>query len=213
MNIVKLCYMLCMSILYFCSIRTVNLSSPLLFPRDYNIHFLSFRFWIGAWVSLCLLIIVLSDLSALVRYITRFTEECFTVLVSLIFIYEAFAKLFAIRHQAPVGSGVAGPGSGCYCENNGTETNNLTVVNDSLAASMYDECLTYKGRFVVGVGCISPDDCVYYGWVLTGQCDNLPVPDVFFFSLLLFIGTFGVAMALRNFRTTPFFPSVVSDLS
>ena len=36
------------------------------------------------------------DLSALVRYITRFTEESFAALIALIFIVEAFKKLFHI---------------------------------------------------------------------------------------------------------------------
>ena len=36
------------------------------------------------------------DLSALVRYITRFTEESFALLIALIFIVEAFKKLIHI---------------------------------------------------------------------------------------------------------------------
>ena len=59
-------------------------------------HFLSFRFWIGAWVTIILLIIVAFDLSFLVRYITRFTEESFAVLISVIFIYEAFTKTLEV---------------------------------------------------------------------------------------------------------------------
>jgi len=43
------------------------------------------------------------DLSFLVRYITRFTEESFAVLISIIFIYEAFSKVAEIYHKYPVG--------------------------------------------------------------------------------------------------------------
>ena len=39
-------------------------------------------------MMLILFFIVAFDLSALVRYITRFTEESFAVLISLIFIFE-----------------------------------------------------------------------------------------------------------------------------
>jgi hypothetical protein len=39
------------------------------------------------------------DLSALVRYITRFTEECFACLIALIFIYQAFVILETRRVQ------------------------------------------------------------------------------------------------------------------
>lgn len=36
------------------------------------------------------------DLSALVRYITRFTEESFASLIAVIFIAEAFKKLWGM---------------------------------------------------------------------------------------------------------------------
>ena len=57
---------------------------------EYQLAFLSFRFWVGAWVFIFLMIIVAFDLSAFVAYITRFTEESFAVLISLIFMFEAF---------------------------------------------------------------------------------------------------------------------------
>jgi len=47
-------------------------------------------------VTIILLIIVAFDLSFLVRYITRFTEESFAVLISVIFIYEAFTKTLEV---------------------------------------------------------------------------------------------------------------------
>jgi len=54
------------------------------------------------WLSLLLLLMVAFDLSALVRYITRFTEESFAILIALIFIFEAFKKLIHILDEAPV---------------------------------------------------------------------------------------------------------------
>ncbi len=54
-------------------------------------------------------------------------------------------------------------------------------------------------------------DCKEKGGVLVGtDCDHpQPVPDVFFFSCLLFIFTFCMAYALKEFRSTSFFPSKV----
>ena len=49
-----------------------------------------------------LLVIVAFDLSALVRYVTRFTEESFAVLISLIFVWEAWIKLFKIWDSHPI---------------------------------------------------------------------------------------------------------------
>jgi len=63
------------------------------------------RFWVGLWLAVILLVIVAFDLSFLVRYITRFTEESFAVLISIIFIYEAFSKVIAIYGDYPVDRG------------------------------------------------------------------------------------------------------------
>lgn len=50
--------------------------------------YLSFRFWIGTWIAVILMILVAIDASALVCYITRFTEENFATLIAFIFIYK-----------------------------------------------------------------------------------------------------------------------------
>lgn len=81
--------------------------------RENGIDFLSFRLWIGVWVSLVLLLAVALDLSALIRYITRFTEESFAVLISVIFIYESFVNVADIWTTHPVRT-VAGV-EPCYC--------------------------------------------------------------------------------------------------
>ena len=74
--------------------------------RENHLDFMTVRFWIGFWIFFMLLVIVAFDLSALVRYITRFTEESFTVLISLIFIFEAFSKVAEIWNTNTVRTGV-----------------------------------------------------------------------------------------------------------
>jgi len=49
---------------------------------------MSFRFWIGTWIAVILMILVALDASACVCYITRFTEENFATLIAFIFIYK-----------------------------------------------------------------------------------------------------------------------------
>lgn len=46
------------------------------------------RFWIGTWITIILVILVAVDASALVCYITRFTEENFATLIAFIFIIK-----------------------------------------------------------------------------------------------------------------------------
>ena len=75
-----------------------------------------------------------------------------------------------------------------------------------------DDCHTSQNKVFVGAGCMLPDDCLDRHWKLEGDgCDSQYVPDVFFLSVILFLGTFGLAMFCRSFRSTGYFPSWVSD--
>ena len=62
---------------------------------------MTFRLWVGLWQALILLALVAWDVSTYVRYITRFTEESFSCLVSLIFVYEALTKAFTVSGKKP----------------------------------------------------------------------------------------------------------------
>ena len=65
-------------------------------------------------MSAALFIMVMFDLSALVRYITRFTEESFAMLIALIFIVEAFKKLIHIHDHNRIDRTPDVP-KFCYC--------------------------------------------------------------------------------------------------
>jgi mannitol/fructose-specific phosphotransferase system IIA component (Ntr-type) len=56
-------------------------------------HFLESRAWVGLWTGLLLILMAVTDLSALVRFFTRFIDEIFAALISIIFIYAAIEKL------------------------------------------------------------------------------------------------------------------------
>ena len=77
--------------------------------------------------------------------------------------------------------------------------------------------MTTLGRVVVSHACMLKSDCLKkYHWTLDGtSCEELKiveaVPDVFFLSLILFIGTFTLAIFFRIMRTSRYFPSVVSS--
>lgn len=49
------------------------------------------------WLVVIVVLIVAAEGSVLVRFISRFTQEIFSILISLIFIYETFAKLGSVR--------------------------------------------------------------------------------------------------------------------
>lgn len=170
------------------------------FCESFGIDYLPFRLWIGIWTMLYCFILVITDASAFVRYFTRFTEESFATLIALIFIVEGFKKLVHVLHDSPVKVGDANgyiDWNACQCVPKDM-VDNFTRFNSN--TSFY---LDYP------LG-----DCERYGGHLVGQaCHN----NVFFLSVILSLGTFALALSLKGFRTSPYFPTkvraVVSDFA
>uniref|UniRef100_A0A3Q3M1Q9 Solute carrier family 4 member 2b n=1 Tax=Mastacembelus armatus TaxID=205130 RepID=A0A3Q3M1Q9_9TELE len=85
----------------------VGFSGPLLvfeeafytFCTANEMEYLTGRVWIGFWLIVIVLITVALEGSFLVRFVSRFTQEIFSFLISLIFICETFIKLFRFRGE------------------------------------------------------------------------------------------------------------------
>lgn len=69
----------------------------------------------GIWVATFCLVLVATEASVLVRYFTRFTEEGFCALISLIFIYDAVSKMLSLTRAYPI-QGPGSPAYGCFCQ-------------------------------------------------------------------------------------------------
>ncbi|XP_066441187.1 anion exchange protein 2 [Eleutherodactylus coqui] len=88
----------------------VGFSGPLLvfeeafysFCSTNGLDYLVGRVWIGAWLIVIVLATVACEGSFLVRFVSRFTQEIFSILISLIFIYETFFKLFKVFKEHPL---------------------------------------------------------------------------------------------------------------
>jgi len=169
------------------------------FCTKYGFDYLAVRMWIGLWTASILLIFVAFDASSLVCYITRFTEENFATLISVIFIYASVDKVLAIGKANPIRTGSSSNDYVCSCKNEYGVTTLLTTVSRN--ESLYSSCLD-SGGALVGPGCAPPP--VY-------------VPDVFLFSVILFVSTYVISVILKEFKTASFFParvrSVVSDFA
>uniref|UniRef100_A0A4W6E2C1 Anion exchange protein n=1 Tax=Lates calcarifer TaxID=8187 RepID=A0A4W6E2C1_LATCA len=72
------------------------------FCKEYGLSYLSLRACIGLWTAFFCLLLVATDASSLVCYITRFTEEAFAALICIIFIYEALEKLLHLGVHYPI---------------------------------------------------------------------------------------------------------------
>ncbi|BHF83645.1 Sodium bicarbonate cotransporter 3 [Sparganum proliferum] len=199
--------------------------------------YLSFRFWIGMWTSFLLLIMVAFDLSALVRFITRFTEESFALLIALIFIVEAFQKTLSISKVYPVNlnwSPAVFPPMDCRCIPPANITNQQNLDQARHDHPMLD--LPFIGtndtdaHHPSNINSTTDWERItsdLYTWdaletqkrchILKGvwnnkACEAFYAPDVFFFCCLLFLSCFLLSYALRSIRTSRFFPSRIRSL-
>eukprot|EP00794_Sanderia_malayensis_P004975 gene4975-5624_t len=116
------------------------------FCKTQHWDFLSFRLWTGIWVGVILLILVATDCSAFVCYITRFTEENFAALIAFIFMYEAIDKILKIYLKYPVGPPLEGMNCFCKAPSN-TTLQSLNVSRSSLSIS---NCTRYGGSLSAG---------------------------------------------------------------
>uniref|UniRef100_A0A8C2ZNF6 Anion exchange protein n=1 Tax=Cyclopterus lumpus TaxID=8103 RepID=A0A8C2ZNF6_CYCLU len=88
----------------------IGFSGPLLvfeeafysFCKTQGIEYIVGRIWVGMWLIVIVIIIVAVEGSFLVKFISRFTQEIFSILISLIFIYETFNKLIKIFQTHPL---------------------------------------------------------------------------------------------------------------
>ncbi|KAK9953091.1 hypothetical protein ABG768_017116 [Culter alburnus] len=88
----------------------VGFSGPILvfeeaffsFCKGNNMEYLTGRVWIGFWLIIIVVLMVAFEGSFLVRFVSRFTQEIFSFLISLIFIYETFSKLVKIFQEHPL---------------------------------------------------------------------------------------------------------------
>uniref|UniRef100_A0A8B9CBH6 Anion exchange protein n=1 Tax=Anser brachyrhynchus TaxID=132585 RepID=A0A8B9CBH6_9AVES len=177
------------------------------FSEDYSLDYLEFRLWIGLWVAFFGLVLVATEASHLVQYFTRFTEEGFCALISLIFIYDSLKKMLSLAEAFPInwhyrtddGCPPWPSDSGC--------PHPWPLSSCSLPASPQPPAAP---------AWLSRAQCLSRGGQLLGASCQY-VPDIALLSFLLFGGTFLCCTALKHFKSSRYFPTglrkLVSDFS
>ncbi|KAJ8019935.1 Anion exchange protein 2 [Holothuria leucospilota] len=163
-----------------------------------GIQYLPYRAWVSLWLFIIMTAVVAFEGSTLVRYFTRFTEEIFAILISLIFIYEVFSKLK--KHNSTISQ----TRDNCkvlntlqifkqhplvedYCIVYEEYENSTEIYYD--ATTMYS---TNRPTNVTGEVCSSSKD------IVKGQ------PNTALLSTILIFGTFLLAYFLRMVRNSRF---------
>ncbi|ERE85574.1 anion exchange protein 4-like isoform 1 [Cricetulus griseus] len=173
------------------------------FSRDHSLDYLPFRLWVGIWVATFCLVLVATEASLLVRYFTRFTEEGFCALISLIFIYDAVGKMLNVIRAYPI-QRPGSPAYGCFCEYPGPGGN----ASEWTSTKHKDTDVLSVHLGLVNASLLSPPECIQQGGYPRGPSCHT-VPDIAFFSLLLFLTSFFCSMALKHVKSSRLFPSVV----
>ncbi|NWV85183.1 S4A8 protein, partial [Dasyornis broadbenti] len=183
------------------------------FCKEYTLSYLSLRTCIGLWTAFFCVVLVATDASCLVCYITRFTEEAFASLICIIFIYEALEKLSHLRETYPVHMHSQLDLLTiyyCKCEPPAHPSNETLRVWRS------------KGIDVSGIawGNLTVTECrSLHGEFQGPACGhNGPyAPNVLFWCCILFFSTFVLSSLLKKFKTSRYFPtrvrSTVSDFA
>ncbi|XP_072365448.1 sodium bicarbonate cotransporter 3 isoform X7 [Scyliorhinus torazame] len=181
--------------------------------KSYELSYLSLRASIGLWTALLCLTLVATDASSLVCYITRFTEEAFAALICIIFIYEALEKLFALGEKFPFNM-QNNPETltqySCACVEPSNPSNKTLDI-------WYRE---NKSADNISWRNLSVSNCQRYGGIFFGPaCGQRGpyVPDVLFWSVILFFATFFLCSFLKQFKTKRYFPTkvraIISDFA
>uniref|UniRef100_A0A4X2M427 Anion exchange protein n=1 Tax=Vombatus ursinus TaxID=29139 RepID=A0A4X2M427_VOMUR len=183
------------------------------FCKEYGLSYLSLRASIGLWTATLCIILVATDASSLVCYITRFTEEAFASLICIIFIYEALEKLFELSEAYPINM------------NNDLELLTQYSCNCVEPHNPSNDTLKEWREFN-----ISASDIIWKNLTVS-ECNSLHgeyvgracghehpyVPDVLFWSVILFFSTVTLSSTLKQFKTSRYFPtkvrSIVSDFA
>ncbi|KAA0702795.1 Sodium bicarbonate cotransporter 3 [Triplophysa tibetana] len=175
------------------------------FCSEFGLSYLPLRTSIGLWTALLCILLVATDASSLVCYITRFTEEAFAALICIIFIYEALEKLFQLGKEFPFNKHDNLDNLTfytCQCsppanitQNTIQSWNQSSFTPDNITWSELDvpTCKELNGEFV-GPAC--------------GHSGPY-IPDVLFWSVILFFTTFFLSSFLKQFKTKRYFPTKV----
>ncbi|KAK5881226.1 hypothetical protein CesoFtcFv8_022049 [Champsocephalus esox] len=171
-------------------VLVIGFSGPLLvfeeaffvFCKSQDIEYIVGRVWVGLWLVIIVVVIVAFEGSFLVCFISRFTQEIFSILISLIFIYETFSKLGRTFQAHPLTLN--------YDHVNTTVENPWHPKVEEMA--MYDNA---TGNTTVVVNIIKPS-----------------YPNTALLSMCLMLGCFFIAYFLRQFKNGTFLPGKVRRL-
>ncbi|NXH90149.1 S4A5 protein, partial [Edolisoma coerulescens] len=182
------------------------------FSKGNGIDYMEFRLWIGLHSALQCLILVATDASFIIKYITRFTEEGFSTLISFIFIYDAIKKMIGAFKYYPINSDFKPDYVTMYkCECVAPDPANATLFDASAPVAPNTTNVSLSNAInltALDWTQLSKKECLKYGGSLVGKSCKF-VPDLALMSFILFFGTYSMTLTLKKFKFSRYFPTKV----
>uniref|UniRef100_A0A667YC81 Anion exchange protein n=1 Tax=Myripristis murdjan TaxID=586833 RepID=A0A667YC81_9TELE len=185
------------------------------FSKNNGIDYMELRLWIGIHSCLQCFILVATDASYIIKYMTRFTEEGFSSLISFIFISDAIKKMVGAFKYYPINTDFKPDYVTAYkCECLAPDPSEFTPWLRGLPTKS-------EKKFLLNVtgldwSQLSKKECLKYGGSLVGKSCKY-VPDLALMSFILFFGTYSMTVSLKKFKFSRYFPTklrkLISDFS
>ncbi|XP_029941138.1 electrogenic sodium bicarbonate cotransporter 4 [Salarias fasciatus] len=186
------------------------------FSKSNDVDYMELRLWIGLHSCLQCFLLVVSDASYIIKYMTRFTEEGFSSLISFIFISDAIKKMVGSFKYYPINRGFKPDfitSFRCEC----VAPDQASALGLDVSAPLADDNMTLLFNLTdMDWSQLSKKECVKYGGSLVGSSCKY-VPDLALMSFILFFGTYSMTVSLKKFKFSRYFPTklrtLVSDFS
>ncbi|XP_078018152.1 electrogenic sodium bicarbonate cotransporter 4 isoform X4 [Epinephelus lanceolatus] len=181
------------------------------FSKGNNVDYMELRLWIGLHSCLQCFLLVITDASYIIKYMTRFTEEGFSSLISFIFISDAIKKMVGALKYYPINRGFKPDYITAYkCEC--IAPDQVSALGLNVSAPLADDNMTLLFNLTdMDWSQLSKKECVKYGGALVGSSCKY-VPDLALMSFILFFGTYSMTVSLKKFKFSRYFPTKLRKL-
>uniref|UniRef100_A0A8C2BIT4 Anion exchange protein n=1 Tax=Cyprinus carpio TaxID=7962 RepID=A0A8C2BIT4_CYPCA len=178
------------------------------FSINNDIDYMEIRLWVGLHSCLQCLILVATDASYIIKYMTRFTEEGFSSLISFIFISDALKKMMSIFNYYPINPDFNPDYITSYrCDCQAPDQVSPLALNASSPLGL--ENISDYSMFnfsSLDWNQLSKKECLRFGGSLVGKSCKY-VPDLAMLSFILFFGTYSMTISLKKFKASRYFPT------
>ncbi|XP_051973247.1 electrogenic sodium bicarbonate cotransporter 4-like isoform X1 [Xyrauchen texanus] len=178
------------------------------FSINNEIDYMELRLWIGLHSCLQCLILVATDASYIIKYMTRFTEEGFSSLISFIFISDALKKMAGSFNYYPIDQNFKPEYITTYrCDCQPPDQVNSSALNTSIPSGLENiSDYTLFNFTALDWSQLNKKDCLKFGGSLMGKSCKY-VPDLALMSFILFFGTYSMTISLKKFKASRYFPT------